>query len=514
MRRTLLSSGSFFTACLTSIAMLAFLATAGLPSASAGTLKAGCGRSDITGKQAGAAHDPLYAKALVLEQDGQRYAIVTLDVVALERIGPLPGNFLVDLRKQLADTCGIAPQHLMVNTSHCHGICSVDVLEKTVAAVRQGIENLQPVSIAIGRGEERRISENRRLTTHDGRQVDVRHAYPLESDSAIAASGPIDPEVGVLRLDRANGRPLAIVYTFAVHPIQGVPSGANTADLTGMASTAIEELSGGESMAFFLQGCAGDINPVLYKDLSLPRHAELLGLLLAQTTLRAAWKATAIEGDPKLRWVQMPLELPRADLALTIALLEKERERLLGSIQPGSMNFKGFLQTLLKHRLNPEFPSADKGRYLRDQQLAIDDFQKMDRWQQQQLERYQANIEAMERLTRVETNLALLKMHHGENLEAKSRTIPVELMGVGIGPWRMVTFPGELTVEIGLAAKQRQGRPASYLLGYTNGYIYYAPTDRQLSNRGGAQEDSDCLLALGWQEPFERAVDRLFGQLE
>jgi hypothetical protein len=494
--------------------LLAMIAIAGLPSASAGTLRAGCGRSDITGEQAGPANDPLYAKALVLEQSGQRYAIVTLDVVALERIGPLPANFLADLRKQLADSCGIAPQHLMVNTSHCHGISSDDVLEKTVAAVRQGIEDLQPVSIAIGKGEERRISENRRLTTHDGRQVDVRHAYPLEADSNIADSGPIDPEVGVLRLDRADGRPMAILYTFAVHPIQSVPSGANTADLTGMASTAIEQLSGGELTAFFLQGCAGDINPVLYKDVSLPRHAELLGLQLAQTTLRAAWKASVIEGDPKLRWIQMPLELPRADLAPTIALLEKERDRLAASIQPGSLNFKGFLQTLLKHRLNPEFPSADKGRYLRDQELAIEDFPKLDQWQREQLERYQANIDAMERLTRVQTNLALLKMHHGENLQANSRIIPVEMMGVGIGPWRMVTFPGELTVELGLAAKQRQGRPACYLLGYTNGYIYYAPTDRQLSNRGGAQEDSDCLLALGWQEPFEQTVDRLFGQLE
>ncbi|MFM8323469.1 MAG: hypothetical protein ACKN9U_01260, partial [Pirellulaceae bacterium] len=384
-----LGNGFCQPAFLAWILLLACLDSAWTPHASAGSLRAGCGRSEITGPQAGPANDPLYAKAMVLEQDGQRYAIVTLDVVAVERIGPLPKNFLADLRKRLAESCGIAPQHLLVNTSHCHGICSPDVLDKTVAAVQQGIEQLEPVSIAIGKGDEQRISENRRLTTHDGRQVDVRHAYPLEPDSAIAAAGPIDPEVGVLRLDRADGQPLAILYTFAIHPIQGVPSGANTADLTGMASTAIEQLSGGKLMAFFLQGCAGDINPVLYKDVSLPRHAELLGLQLAQTTLRAAWKATLIEGEPKLRWVQLPLELPRADLAPTIALLEEERDRLVGSIQPGSMNFKGFLPTLLKHRLNPEFPSADKGRYLRDQALAIDDFPNLDQLQRQQLERYQ-----------------------------------------------------------------------------------------------------------------------------
>jgi hypothetical protein len=45
--------------------------------------------------------------------------------------------------------------------------------------------------------------------------------------------------------------------------------------------------------------------------------------------------------------------------------------------------------------------------------------------------------------------------------------------------------------------------------GYTNGYIYYAPTAEQLKNVGGAQEDSDCILAPEWQGLYDEAADAL-----
>ena len=83
--------------------------------------------------------------------------------------------------------------------------------------------------------------ENRRLKLKDGREVDVRHAYSLPPDDEVAEVGPVDPEIGVLRLDRKDGRTLAVVYNFACHPIQGVPSGGNTADITGFASQVIED---------------------------------------------------------------------------------------------------------------------------------------------------------------------------------------------------------------------------------------------------------------------------------
>ena len=102
----------------------------------------------------------------------------------------------------------------------------------------------------------------------------------------------------------------------------------------------------------------------------------------------------------------------------------------------------------------------------------------------------------MEELTRVQVNLALLKKHHAQNIAAGSRQIDVELMGLRIGDFVLVTFPGELTVQIGLNIKRRSPHPATFVAGYTNGYIYYAPTAEQLLNVGGARKTSQKLKSM------------------
>ncbi|MDE2800712.1 MAG: hypothetical protein OXI94_18760, partial [Gemmatimonadota bacterium] len=77
----------------------------------------------------------------------------------------------------------------------------------------------------------------------------------------------------------------------------------------------------------------------------------------------------------------------------------------------------------------------------------------------------------------------------------------------------LVTFPGELSVEIGLNIKKRSPHKFTFVAGVTNGYIYYTPTAEQLKNRGGAQEDSDCMLAPEWQVIFEDEVEKLLAVL-
>lgn len=86
---------------------------------------------------------------------------------------------------------------------------------------------------------------------------------------------------------------------------------------------------------------------------------------------------------------------------------------------------------------------------------------------------------------------------------APKRTLDVELVGIRIGDFVLTTFPGELTVRIGLNLKKGSPHEHTFVAGYTNGYIYYAPTTEQLQNVGGAQEDSDCLLAPHWQKVYE-----------
>ncbi|MBA4016714.1 MAG: hypothetical protein C0483_05955 [Pirellula sp.] len=477
-------------------------------------LWAGIAKSDITDREAGPVNDTLYVRALVLKSDSAAVVIVTVDAVAIGEIGRIKSSFLVDVRSQLAQELPLKPEHVLVNASHCHGVIAADVEQRTVEAVKAAWQSMVAVRVGVGVGKEERVSENRRLRLKDGSEADVRHAYALPKNDDVAGTGPVDPEIGVIRFDRLDGRTLAVVYNFACHPIMGVPSGGNTADFPGFASKAIEETVGDGVMAFFLQGCAGDVNPVRYKDVHQPHDAEPLGNLLGLSVLRTL-KTIKTTDAAELRAVSEHLALPReTDFENRMRAIEAEQAKLLGSLKGTSLNFETFAPLWVQYKLAGNFPSYYSHLYLREKELGRDDLVKLDAVNRANIEAYRRNIQTMEQLTRLQTNLALLKKHRAQTVAAGGGPLDVEIAGLRIGDFRIVTFPGELTAQIGLNIKQRATRDLTFVAGYTNGYIYYAPTAEQRRNSGYAQEDCDCLLAPEWQRLFEEKAQSVLKSLE
>jgi hypothetical protein len=274
----------------------------------------------------------------------------------------------------------------------------------------------------------------------------------------------------------------------------------------------IEDNTSEGTIALFLQGCGGDINPVRYKDGNNPRDAEPLGNMLGLSTLQAVRKI-ATKQDDRLTVINEVIELPRADVAQRIISLEAEQMRLLGSLKGTTLNLKTFIPLVVKYNVSGEFPSYYSHRYLHEKKLGRDDMAKLDADNRRHMQVYMQNIYTMEQLTRLQTNLALLRKHQADNLAASKRTIDVEMLGLRIGDFVMVTFPGELTVETGLALKKSSPHELTFVAGYTNGYIYYAPTEEQLRNVGGAQEDSDCILAPEWHKLYLDKAAALLGRL-
>jgi hypothetical protein len=478
----------------------------------AAQLWAGVAKVDITNTEALPVNDRLYAKAIVLRSDTTTVAIVTVDAVAIGEIGYIGNDYLGKVRSQIEKELNIKPANVLINASHCHGVVCSDVDKRTFQAVKMASQNMVPVNVGVGTGHEDRIMENRRLKLKNGREVDVRHAYSLPPDEEVAEVGPVDPEIGVLRLDRKDGRTLAVVYNFACHPIQGVPSGGNTADITGFASQVIEDNLSDDTITLFLQGCAGDINPVFYKDVNHPRNAETLGNMLGLSTLRALRKVKTKQDD-RLKVLNEVIKLPRADYAERIIEMESRQAQLLRSLRGTSLNLKTFIPLVVKYSVSSEFPSYYSHKYFHDKAMGRDDFVKLDAENRRNLKQYIRNIYTMEELTRINTNLILLRKHQARGFGAGKRTIDVELVGLKIGDFVLMTFPGELTVRIGLGIKKRSPHEFTFVAGYTNGYIYYAPTAEQLRNVGGAQEDSDCLLAPQWQKLYEDKVAEMLSKL-
>jgi hypothetical protein len=492
--------------------LAAWIVPGPLAAAQPAHLEAGAAKVDVTNVKAGPVHDRLYVKALVLRSGSTTAAIITVDAVALDEIGSIGSDYLPKVRAQIQRELGIKPANVLINASHCHGTVVPDIAERTLRAAREAWRSLTPVHVGVGLGREDRIMENRRLKLRSGREADIRHAYAMPPDEEIDGVGPVDPEIGVLRLDRKDGRPLAVLYNFACHPIQGVPSGGNTADMTGFASSVIEDVLGQSAVALFLQGSGGDINPVFYKDVHHPRSAEPLGNMLGLSTLRTVRRIQTKE-DGRLAVINETLALPRADLANRIASMEAEQIALLESLKGTSLNLKTFIPLFVKYGVSGAFPSYYAHHYLHEEATGRDDLKKLDDENRRNLRQYIENIRTMEQLTRIRTNLALLRKHHARNSAAAMRPLEVELLALRVGDFVLATFPGELTVQIGLDIKRMSPHPRTFVAAYTNGYIFYAPTAAQLRNPGSAQEDSDCLLAPAWQKLYEAKILEMLKKL-
>lgn len=474
-------------------------------------LRGGAAKVEITDRT-GPVNDPLFAKALVLKKGDATAVLVTLDAVAVGEIGRIGNTFLATLRGQLEKELGLPPSSVIVNASHCHGIVRNDVADLVVQAVKEAHQNLLPVKVGAGAGHEDRISENRRVKMKDGSEVDMRRAYSMPRDEDVANVGPIDPQIGLLRVDRADGTPLAVVYNFACHPIMNWPHKGNSADYPGFASKAIEENLGNGAIALFVQGCGGDINPVRYKEPLAPADAEPLGNKLGLSVLNAV-RQIETKADAKLQVRNEIIPVPRAtDYETRIAKIEAQQTKLLQSLKPTNINFKTFLPLLIRQKLSPDFPSQHAQSYLHDQAVGNGAVTKMDFENSAAVQSYLNNIQIMEQLTRLNTNLALLKKHLEQTKAAGKPTLDVEIAGLRVGDFKLVTFPGELTVQIGLNIKKAANDPHAFVAGYTNGYIYYTPTAEQRRNTGYAQEDCDSLVAPEWQKVFEsEALEMLKG---
>ena len=488
---------------LLTFTVLLLAAMAATNAAQPGQICAGVAKVDITDRAAGPVNDPLFAKALVLTNGGTRVVLITVDAVAIGEIGRIGNGFLAEVRAQLEKELHIPPASVVINASHCHGVVRADTAQLVVQAVKEAMGNVAYVKVGTGAGHEDRISENRRLKMKDGSEVDMRRAYSLPRDEDVAGVGPIDPQIGLLRLDREDGTPLAVLYNFACHPIMNPPSKGNSADYPGFASKVIEENLGVGALAFFVQGCAGDINPVRYKEVSRPADAEPLGNMLGLSVLRAVRKIET-KTEAQLKISNEVIAVPRGeDLERRISAIQAEQTKLLGSLKPTNINFKTFLPLLLEQKLSPDFPSHYAQSYLHDQALDRKALSQLDADNRASVDAYLQNLQIMEKLTRLNSNLALLRKHFAQNQAAGKSTLDVEVVGVRIGDFKLVTFPGELTVQVGLNIKKAANDPHAFVAGYTNGYIYYTPTAEQRNNPGYAQEDCDSLVAPEWQKVFE-----------
>lgn len=393
---------------------------------------------------------PLEVSATVVELDGTRVVLCGLDVAMIQ------APEIDALVSRVAQVTGADEAGVLINFSHTHlappgGTTALNVdrvvepvvresaqafatviHEKVVSVCKLATDRLEPARLVWGVGEVN-LAVNRRERTASGKTI-----------LGWNPSGLVDNQVTALQARRMDGSSIVTVVGYGCHPVTaGMDVYSYSADYPGPLRSLLRRVTGGECV--FLQGAAGNVFPRISLTAD-EKEAERIGYRLGIEALHAV--ADRYEGRRRL--------VQHAD----------------GSVTPISTyryeDVPGESPSLSAARERAEFPlqaapSPDELRVLR---------QEFTDSERQALEQSDVG-----RLKVARYHLAWLDS--AEELIRKNQ-FPDKVTGpchaIRIGDGLIVSAPGEIFTEYGLAVKERSpGRPTLYL-GYTNGAVTYFST--------------------------------------
>ena len=241
---------------------------------------------------------------------------------------------------------------------------------------------------------------------------------------------PIDPNVDVLTVTKESGETLTTLVRFTCHPvILGHQNVQVSSDWPGLVRKQMEEITGAPAMC--MNGASGDVNP--YRRGS---WKEVEGV--AHAVVRAAHEAIQRS---------TPVEPPVVQVA---------REDLLWNFRP--LESRALLERYVKEYMQRAEAEQLKGSLVK-MRIAL----AYAEWASQALE-----------------------------LNGTVPPVTTETMVARIGDLALVSAPGELFVELGLAIQVgllKAGYRAVLISGYSNGNIGYIPT-RSAYLKGGYEVET------------------------
>lgn len=241
------------------------------------------------GRQSEGVLDPLYARALVLEAEGQQVGIVSVDAICLD------ASVTAEVRRLVRNDVGA----VLVAATHTHtGPATLPLLGEAVderflatlpgqiaAALKTAVRERQPVRALATRVEVPGVAFNRRFRMRDG---SVRMNPGIGNPEIVAPVGPADPECVLVTFEGQEDVPHAFLVNFPLH-LDTTGGTSYSADYPAALLRRLEsELGPGGP---FLPGFCGDVN---HLDVhgpprqSGPDRARAIGERLADAML-AAW---------------------------------------------------------------------------------------------------------------------------------------------------------------------------------------------------------------------------------
>ena len=374
-------------------------------------------------------HDPLTARALVLEDGGVRTGFVVADLLMLNH------EQAEAARQGAASLTGIDPDHLVVATTHTHSGPSTLanpllggafdaaymawVIPALAGAIYQAARELEEVLPGWAAGEVAGVGSGRR-----------------------AAPADPDPQpLTVLSFFRPDGSLRAALVLFQCHPtLMGADNLLISADLAGAGRDAAQALLGQDVFVVLANGACGDVSTRFTRRSQTFQELRRLGAMLG-----AAAAGLALRAEPQ-RLAKGALRVGAVTVDLPM--------RQLPPVEVAQAQLEQMQQAWERAQANPAISAGD----LRLARTAMEGAQVQ----------------------------AFLATSQGQG-ERRA-----ELTGWRLGDAGLVTIPGEMFASLGERIRAGSGLAATLVIGYSGGHVGYIP-DREGFQSGGYEALSSPL---------------------
>jgi hypothetical protein len=266
-----------------------------------GKLLAGTAKVNITPKTTTPLHDSLYARCVVLDLNGERLAFVSVDLAIYTNDR---------LQNECKEKYGVS--QLMLCSSHTHSGFSDPkstlVEEQIMSAIGFACNHMFPAKICAGRSSFPQLGFNRLVVREDGHSRESWFPddhYTSENPERIPF-GPVDPEVGVIKIEDITGQTRVVMMNYACHADIVCSNYAISADYPGVACRKVEEAYGKKVNCLFVQGAGGNIESLIISSRRTGpddpfqtdyNSIERVGGLLAYETVKLAKSLKPEAGD-------------------------------------------------------------------------------------------------------------------------------------------------------------------------------------------------------------------------
>ncbi len=418
-------------------------------------------------------HDPLAVRCLVLDDGAEKVAFAVCDLIAIAKAQ-------VEAARHLIHGHTAVPLHnILICGTHTHsGATSVSVFQsepdprylewvvtRIADGVRTAVANLQPARAGWGSVDEPSLVFNRRYHMKPGTVapnpfggVDQVQMNPgLLNPNIVKPAGPTDPQLSLLAVQTADGAPLALLGSYALHYVGNNPGTDISADYFAMwaqeVARSLGQYDGVDDrrppfVAMLTNGCSGDINNVdvsrTFEQAYVYEHMRKVARRLAERAVEG-WKSIRFQDE--------------------VRLAVRETRLTLGVRRPSAEDVKRAREILAK--AGPEL----KG------------------------------------LAEVYARETVLLAEYPERVE-----VPVQ--AIRVGDLGIVTFPGEAFVEMGLEVKKKSPLAATMCIELANDYAGYIPTGRSF-DLGGYEtwRARSSFLERGAADALVAAAGRMLSEL-